>query len=99
MTVPLDYRKSHKNLGLRVAKTREPGTDYPGLVTSLISEKNSCFQMSRLTLAGLNIKVFEPLAHRASASSVSLARMQNLLAQNISDIQVIIYKMTHQKFR
>ena len=50
-------------------------------------------------ITGLNIKVFEPLVHRASASSVSLARMQNLLARNISDIQVIIYKMTHQKFR
>ena len=39
--------------------------------------------------AGLNIKVFEPLAHRASASPVLLAQMQNLLARNISDIQVI----------
>ena len=39
--------------------------------------------------AGINIKVFEPLAHRASASPVLLARMQNLLARNISDIQVI----------
>ena len=38
---------------------------------------------------GLNIKVFEPLAHRASASPVLLAPMQNLLARNISDIQVI----------
>ena len=48
---------------------------------------------------GLNLKVFQPLAHRAGASPVSLARMQNVLARNISDIQVIIYKMTHQKFR
>ena len=40
-------------------------------------------------VSGLNIKVFEPLAHRASASPVSLARMQNLLARDISDIQII----------
>ena len=33
--------------------------------------------------------VFEPLAHQASTSPVLLARMQNLLARNISDIQVI----------
>ena len=40
-------------------------------------------------VTGLNIKVFEPLAHWASASPVLLARMQNLLARYISDIQVI----------
>ena len=40
-------------------------------------------------MAGLNIKVFEPLAHRAGASPLLLARMQNLLARNISDIQVM----------
>ena len=36
---------------------------------------------------GLNIKAFEPPAHRAKASLVRLAHIQNLLARNISDTE------------
>ena len=46
---------------------------------------------------GLNIKAFEPPAHRAIASLVWLAWMQNQLARNVndteSDIQIIECKI------